>query len=126
MVLTSYGTRMTENGGQGSSSTGPADAEVRQVDKTRACSEPGQGTPGGKGAPSQKEKRLLEVLDQALNGRPSLFSIGNELGKTDVLVIFFTPSRTSSYRNQMNIPWAKPGYVNSCQHAIGLSVGRGS
>ena len=117
---------MTENGGQGSSSTGPADAEVRQVDKTRACLEPGQGTPGGKGAPSQKEKRLLEVLDQALNGQPSLFFIGNELGKTDVLVIFFTPSRTSSYRNQMNSPWAKPGYVNSCQHAIGLSVGRGS
>lgn len=86
--------------------------------QSRLCPEPGGEAPVGKGAPSQDERKLLRLSDEAFRGPPSLVFTGSKL-----MMPWFYVSHPLVH--QTSITWAKRGYVNSCQHAIGLFVGRG-
>lgn len=59
---------------------------------TRSCPEPGGEAPVGKGAPSQDERKLLRLSDEAFRGPPSLVFTGSKLSRADALVLRFAPS----------------------------------
>lgn len=63
--LTPWGTRTTASGGHGSSSTGPATAQVRRpLRGDLAGSKPSGEDPAGQGAPSKDKRRRMRLLDR--------------------------------------------------------------